>query len=40
LTDADLEDDWGFLPLRFFNHVLDAFAACCEAGRRRLTSRE
>jgi hypothetical protein len=32
--------DYGFLPPRFFNHVLDAFAACYEAGKRRLTPRE
>jgi hypothetical protein len=31
--------DYGFLPPRFFNHVLDAFAACYEAGKRRLTPR-
>jgi hypothetical protein len=32
--------DYGFLPPRFFNQVLDAFAACYEAGKRRLTPRE
>ncbi len=32
--------DYGFLPPRFFNHVLDAFAACHELGKRRLTPRE
>ena len=25
--------DYGFLPPRFFNHVLDAFAACHEFGQ-------
>jgi len=28
------------LPPRFFNQVLDAFAACYEAGKRQLTPRE
>jgi hypothetical protein len=37
---AYLWHDHGFLPPRFFNHVLDAFAACYEAGKRRLTPRE
>jgi hypothetical protein len=32
--------DYGFLPPRFFNQVLDAFAACYEAGKRQLTPRE
>jgi hypothetical protein len=32
--------DYGFLPPRFFNQVLDAFAACYEAGKPRLTPRE
>jgi hypothetical protein len=32
--------DYGFLPPRFFNQVLDAFADCYEAGKRRLTRRE
>jgi hypothetical protein len=31
---------YGFLPPRFFNRVLYAFAACYEAGKRRLTPRE
>jgi hypothetical protein len=32
--------DYGFLPPRFFNQVLEAFAACHQAGSRRLTSRD
>jgi hypothetical protein len=32
--------DYGFLPPRFFDRVLESFAACYEAGRRRLTPRE
>jgi hypothetical protein len=32
--------EYGFLPPRFFNQVLDAFATCYEAGKRRLTPRE
>src|SRR5271156_4067865 len=32
--------DYGFLPPRFFNQVLKAFAACHRAGRRRLAPRE
>jgi len=32
--------DYGFLPPRFFNQVLEAFAACHQAGARRLTSRD
>ena len=31
---------YGFLPPRFFNHVLDAFIAFYRAGRSRLASRE
>jgi hypothetical protein len=26
--------DYGFLPPQFFEQVLDAFAACYEAGKR------
>ena len=32
--------DYGFLPLRFFNQVPEAFAACYQVGKRRLTPRE
>lgn len=32
--------EYGFLPPRFFNRVLDAFDACHRAGSRRLTSRD
>jgi hypothetical protein len=32
--------DYGFLPPRFFNRVVEAFAACHETGRRRLTPRD
>lgn len=32
--------DYGFLPPRFFNQVLEAFDACHQAGSRRLTSRD
>jgi hypothetical protein len=32
--------DYGFLPPRFFNRVIEAFIACHRTGRRRLTSRE
>lgn len=32
--------DYGFLPPRFFNQVLEAFDACHRAGSRRLTSRD
>ena len=32
--------DYGFLPPRFFNQVLDAFVACHRAGKARLASRE
>lgn len=32
--------DYGFLPPRFFNQVLDAFATCYAAGNRPLTPRE
>jgi hypothetical protein len=32
--------DYGFLPPRFFNQVLEAFVACYEAGKRRITPRE
>jgi hypothetical protein len=32
--------DYGFLPPRFFNHVLEAFADCYRSGRRRISSRE
>ncbi len=32
--------DYGFLPPRFFNQVLEAFDACHQAGARRLTSRD
>jgi hypothetical protein len=32
--------DYGFLPPRFFNQVLDAFAHCYQTGRSRVTPRE
>ena len=32
--------DYGFLPPRFFNQVLDAFVACHRVGKARLASRE
>jgi len=32
--------DYGFLPPRFFNQVLDAFADWYRTGRRRVTPRE
>jgi hypothetical protein len=32
--------DYGFLPPRFFNQVLDAFVAWNRAGKHRLASRE
>lgn len=32
--------DYGFLPPRFFNQILEAFAACYQVGKRRLTPRE
>lgn len=32
--------DYGFLPPRFFNQVLEAFVACHKAGTRRVASRE
>ena len=32
--------DYGFLPPRFFNQVLEAFVACHQAGKRRVASRE
>ena len=32
--------DYGFLPPRFFNQVLDAFVAWHRAGKRKLTPRE
>ena len=32
--------DHGFLPPRFFNHVLEAFVACHRTGRRRVSPRE
>jgi len=32
--------DYGFLPPGFFKQVVDAFVACYQAGRRRLTPRE
>jgi hypothetical protein len=32
--------DYGFLPPRFFNHVLESFVACHQAGKRRFTPRE
>jgi hypothetical protein len=32
--------DYGFLPPRFFNQVLEAFFACHQAGAHRLASRE
>ena len=32
--------DYGFLLPRFFDQVLDAFAACYEVSKRQLTSRE
>ncbi|HMD66899.1 MAG TPA: hypothetical protein VKG22_09680 [Stellaceae bacterium] len=32
--------DYGFLPPRFFNQVLDAFVACHRAGKARLAARE
>jgi len=32
--------DYGFLPPRFFNQVLEAFVACHRTGKRRLTPRE
>jgi hypothetical protein len=31
--------DYGFLPPRFFDQVLDAFVACHRTGQRRLTPR-
>jgi hypothetical protein len=32
--------DYGFLPPRFFNQVLEAFVACHQTGKRRVASRE
>ena len=32
--------DYGFLPPRFFNQVLDAFVACHRAGKRRVAPRQ
>src|SRR5712671_4416819 len=32
--------DYGFLPPRFFDRVLESFVACYQAGKRRLTPRE
>jgi hypothetical protein len=32
--------DYGFLPPRFFNQVLDAFVACHRAGKASLAARE
>ena len=32
--------DYGFLPPRFFNQVLDGFVACHRVGKARLASRE
>ena len=32
--------DYGFLPPRFFNQVLDAFGDWYQTGRRRVTPRE
>jgi hypothetical protein len=32
--------DYGFLPPRFFNQVLEAFGSRYQAGKRRLTPRE
>src|SRR5260370_15353878 len=32
--------DYGFLPPRFFNQVLEAFVTCHHAGKRRVASRE
>lgn len=32
--------DYGFLPPRFFNRVVEAFVACHKTGRRRLTPRD
>ena len=32
--------DYGFLPPRFFNRVLEAFVACHRAGKRRVALRE
>lgn len=32
--------DYGFLPPRFLGRVLEAYVACHEAGKRRLTPRE
>ena len=32
--------DYGFLPPRFFDRIVQAFLACQQAGRRRLASRE
>ena len=32
--------DYGFLPPRFFNQVVEAFVACYQTGKRRIASRE
>lgn len=32
--------DYGFLPPRFFNQVLEAFVACHQLGKHRIASRE